>query len=172
MPIKFLNPCRQYLKNMLALKGLLLSSNILMNIGWEDLRSDCLIIVLKDQDNPSSYSNHTCEVKGSYHKRQHDDSEGSQPHKRLRASDSEDSIFEEAAAHQERQRSHHTAGINRARHLEEPRINPIDHIFQFHKVSFHSPFFALKLAFRENGVPSVLARYWQNIMIIMIIVGK
>ena len=96
---------------------------------------------MQDQDNPSSYSNHTCEVRGSYHKRQHEDSDSSEPKKRLRASDSETSSFDKAAAQQERQTSHHNTNISGARHLDEPRINPIDHIFQFHKVQSCSPSF-------------------------------
>ena len=98
-------------------------------------RQDLEALAMQDQDNPSSYSNHTCEVKGSYHKRQHEDSDSSQPQKRQRGSESESSSLDKQAACKGRHASLQHVGANsRAMQSDEPRINPIDHIFQFHKV--------------------------------------
>lgn len=96
----------------------------------------------QDPDNPSSYGNHTCDVRGSNHKRRFEDSDpdSSLPSKRPRDSGSQGgaspkSIWEDTASNNERVQSNQSASTSEGRGVEEPRVNPIDHIFQFHKVA-------------------------------------
>ena len=98
-------------------------------------------IRLQDHDDPSTYSNHTCEVKGCNHKRQHEDpaaAMSARQGKRLRTSESHsaspasDAGYGDLTANEGQQHANRSIGSRPSD--EEPRINPIDHIFQFHKV--------------------------------------
>ena len=88
----------------------------------------------QDHDDPNSYANHTCEVKGCHHKRGSPDSDVDigQPAKRPKPTLEVKSTSDEPAD-EERKRSNHAASVSGAP-ADGSRYNPIDHIFQFHKV--------------------------------------
>lgn len=90
---------------------------------------------IQDQDDPKSYSTHTCGVKGSNHKRPLEESDSGSKAKKQRHSGSQtsDAGCNESAATMERRGSHQEAGTKDSKSSDEPRVNPIDHIFQFHK---------------------------------------
>lgn len=88
----------------------------------------------QDQDNPQHYSNSTC---GVHIIPEADDATGLPPAKRLKKSSSG-----RADPHMERRHSGGqatTSGQAPGRPIGQSLTNPIDHIFQFHKVRHVAP---------------------------------
>jgi len=100
---------------------------------------------MQDQDDPSTYGNHTCVVKGSNHKRSRShlsdsdatndpEDEDEATSKRARADHSPPQAPTAVSHAEERMDVRVDAGAGALHDPDSPRINPIDHIFQFHKV--------------------------------------
>ena len=90
------------------------------------------------QDDPLTYTNHTCEVWFESQKRSQTSNNSDSTHnpaKRKREQTTSDLVDMCATSNKLAKLS--DAAAPKTPPAATPRINPIDHIFQFHKVDFH-----------------------------------